>query len=403
MNALKHIPVELYVRRLPVNADFKFSTELSREVPIASQGKTGRCWLFAGLTMLRYMIKDTETEFSYAYLYFHDKVNRYKQTLMTLMNLPDDAERHRMCIYQESMTDGGQWDLFAALVKKHGLIPLSAMPETFHATTSRSMVRFANHLLRYHVKTLRNAPAEDRAEMMGLMVEEATELYRSMLGIPPGMVEYKGAIKTPTDVFKSLDLNLDDFVSVVHDPRRDENADPENFALECLFTCENVNVGWISVSLDELVGAAVKALKNGDAVWFGANVDDLDRDSGVHDPGFSDYTNAIEFVSFQLTKRDRLETLNRVPGHAMVLTGVDFAPGSPSPRRWKVDNSWGSSGPYKGRHIMTHDAFKESVFQIVVRKSHLTKIPTNEPIILPPWDPLATLARQCGSPIAKCI
>jgi bleomycin hydrolase len=338
MNALKHNPVELVVRTLPTNVEFDFNVELPESVPTPSQGKTGRCWLFAGLTMLRYITKRPDLEFSYAYLYYWDKVERYRATLKTLSNVVD-ADIHRMVIFKDAMSDGGQWDLFAALVNKYGLMPRGSYPETFHSSNSRSMIRLVNHMLRVHEKHLRNADPK----IMELMVEEAQHIYGLLLGVPPKMFDVEDAPSNATKVLKELNVDLSQFISLVHDPRRSEDADPERYELECVIDCNGKRVGWVSVSLQRLEKMATKALENGDAVWFGANVDDLEKDMGVHDPGLNDYTTL--FSTFLLSKKERLETHAGVPGHAMVLTGVHMH--QKMPVRWKVDNSWGTAaGPY---------------------------------------------------------
>lgn len=390
MNALKHNPVELVVRTLPTNVEFDFNVELPESIPSPSQGKTGRCWLFAGLTMLRYLTKRPDLEFSYAYLYYWDKIERYRTTLQTLSMLPESMETHRMVIFKDAMSDGGQWDLFAALVAKHGLMPRSSYPETFHVSNSRSMVRFVNHMLRVHEKHLRDV--ENNEKIMKLMMEEAEHVYGLLLGVPPKMFDVEDYPKDAKTVLKELKVDLSQFVSLVHDPRRPEDADPQRYELECVFDCNGKRVGWVSVSLKRLEKMAQKALENGDAVWFGANVEDLEKDMGVHDPGLNDYTTL--FSTFQLSKKERLETHAGVPGHAMVLTGVHIHENTKMPVRWKVDNSWGAAGPYKGKHVMTQRAFHENVFQIVVRKSLLDfTLPSNTPVLLPPHDPLATLAK----------
>jgi bleomycin hydrolase len=100
-----------------------------------------------------------------------------------------------------------------------------------------------------------------------------------------------------------------------------------------------------------------------------------------------------------LTKRAALETFHRVPSHAMVMTGAHVHKKMKVPVRWRVDNSWGSNGTNKGKHVMTARAFRECVFQIVVHKKLLVAAEAaalarkGDAIQLPPDDPLATLAR----------
>ena len=83
--------------------------------------------------------------------------------------------------------------------------------------------------------------------------------------------------------------------------------------------------------------------------------------------------------------------------HAMLFTGVDVVDGKP--RRWRVENSWGSeqSGE-KGFYTMNDSWYDEYMFEIASPKSHLSKEMLagleSEPILLPAWDPMGSLARK---------
>jgi bleomycin hydrolase len=81
--------------------------------------------------------------------------------------------------------------------------------------------------------------------------------------------------------------------------------------------------------------------------------------------------------------------------HAMVLTGVDLDE-QERPRKWRVENSWGDKGGDKGFMVMTDAWFDEYLYEVVVDKSYvssrLTALLDREPEVLPPWDPMGSLA-----------
>ena len=79
----------------------------------------------------------------------------------------------------------------------------------------------------------------------------------------------------------------------------------------------------------------------------------------------------------------------------MLFTGVDVVDGQP--RRWRVENSWGDENGKKGFFVMNDSWFGEYMFEIAARKSYLPpelqEALEMEPIVLPPWDPMGSLAR----------
>lgn len=71
---------------------------------------------------------------------------------------------------------------------------------------------------------------------------------------------------------------------------------------------------------------------------------------------------------------------------------------SGNPEKWRVENSWGEDRGEKGYLIMTSEWFKEFVFEIVVDKKYVPEevlaVFSQEPIVLPAWDPMGALARD---------
>ena len=93
--------------------DTYFSVETPRQ-NIHNQKQSGRCWMFSGLNVLRSQFarkhKDTlRVEFSHAYLFFYDqleKANLFLQGIIDTADKPVDSERVRF-FFRTPLSDGG--------------------------------------------------------------------------------------------------------------------------------------------------------------------------------------------------------------------------------------------------------------------------------------------------------
>ena len=107
---------------------------------ITNQQKSGHCWIFSGLNVLRpQVIRDhrmEEFEFSIAYLQFWDKIEKANLYLESIIEFRDAdfLDRDWEMINKFALEDGGWWNYLVGLVGKYGVMPLAAMPET-HAST----------------------------------------------------------------------------------------------------------------------------------------------------------------------------------------------------------------------------------------------------------------------------
>ena len=120
----------------------------------------------------------------------------------------------------------------------------------------------------------------------------------------------------------------------------------------------------------------------------------MSRELGLWDTQLYDYESVYK-TEFTLSKADRLIYGQSSMNHAMLFTGVDIVDGEV--RRWRVENSWGEKAGKKGFFIMNDSWFDEYMFEIAAEKSRLPEelqeALKQEPIVLPPWDPMGSLAR----------
>ncbi len=391
---------------------YAFSHEIQTGA-ITNQKQSGRCWLFAGLNVMRkpmaerFHVKDFEL--SQAYLMFYDKLEKAHYFLESIIHTIDQPIEGRLVSWLLSapLQDGGQWDMFVNLVEKYGVVPKGVMPESFHSSNSRAMNQLLTAKLREdaaHLRVMGGSEASLR-EAKDRMVGEIYSLLVQFLGEPPQAftfeyqdddhVFHREGSLTPQEFharFNSVDLNQ--YVSVINAPTSDKPF-YQTYTVDYL---GNVSGGrpvlYLNLPIEEFKALAKQQLVDGEPVWFGCDVGKMsDRETGLLDVGQYAYDTALG-VEFSLSKGDRLLYGESLMTHAMVLTGVNLVDGTPN--RWKVENSWGPDAGRQGFFAMSDAWFDEYMYQVVVQKTYLSESQQQalhtSPTHLPPWDPMGSLA-----------
>jgi len=393
---------------------------------VTHQRSTGRCWMFAGLNLLRMeaasRMNMKEFEYSQCYTFFWDKFERANYFLQAIVDTARAEHsldsRVVSFLLDRPLEDGGQWDMFVDLVRKYGLVPKYAMPETKSTEASLVMNRHLKAKLRFEAMKLRTAIVDEKkspAEVQQIQRAAMMDVYAMLcvnLGTPPTEFDWQYRNKDEEfvreGVFTPLEFAekyasgcLDEMVSVVHDPR---STSPYNrtFTVELLGNVVGGKpVKYLNICMDELKVLTQKQLESGKVVWFGCDVGKMmHRKAGVWHENMYLLEELYETemgpkVDSETAKAFRLDYHETLMTHAMMFTGVDVDP-SGKPRYWRVENSWGEENGRKGFYTMHDSWFEHFVFEIAVARAEL-KDPTlmdQEPIVLPPWDPMGALARS---------
>ena len=156
---------------------------------------------------------------------------------------------------------------------------------------------------------------------------------------------------------------------------------------------------YLNVPIEEMKRITMEIIEDGVPVWMGCDVGkQMHRKRGLWDSNLYDLQGLYGF-EYGMSKRDRLIHGQTVMTHAMLFTGVDVVDGSP--RRWRVENSWGTkeSGD-KGFFTMNDNWFDDYMFEIASPTSKLSeemrKGLETSATMLPAWDPMGSLARRGG-------
>jgi bleomycin hydrolase len=414
-NAVTRVAVDdVAIDREILNSTEHSMSTLLDDWKVTNQEHSGRCWLFAGLNLLRAgamkKMGFKDFEFSQNYMMFWDKIERANYFLEAIIETAghDVDDRTVAYLLSEVASDGGQWNMFVAIVAKHGLVPKSVMPETQSSSSTGRMNSVLRSLLRQGARSVRAAAARGQDAARAEKAEVLKVIYRVLcihLGTPPDRFDWqwtdkdrgfhRDGVLTPREfAAKYVDLPLDDYVCLVHDPR---SSSPEGrtFTVQYLGNVLGAPpVSYLNVSVPVMKDIASRALQGGEPVWFGCDVGKMmSNEYAVWDARLYDLGSVYD-TDFTLGKADRLLYHETQMTHAMLFTGVDVLDGAT--RRWRVENSWGTDRGKDGFYTMNDSWFDEYVFEIAARRdaipAGLREALGTEPIVLPAWDPMGALA-----------
>ncbi|MEC8022651.1 MAG: C1 family peptidase [Myxococcota bacterium] len=395
--------------------DDTFSTRLD-QWSATHQKRSGRCWLFAALNLFRVgamqKLNVKNFEFSQAHIHFWDKLERSNHFLEVMIERAelssDDRTTHFML--GDPIGDGGQWNMAMNLIRKHGLVPKSAYPESHSSSETRFMNATLKEILRTAAYELRTKAASGASESDIRAHKEArmADIWRVLcihLGTPPEQFDWQWRDKdkefhragtmTPQEFLAEyVTEDWENYVCLVDDPRNDYYR---TYTVDCL---QNVAGGppvvYLNIPVGEMKDITRRLLEDGIPVWMGCDVgQQMDRKLGLWDAKLFE-TQELYGVRYGMDKAARLHHRQTMMTHAMLFTGVDVVDGTT--RRWRVENSWGEDNGVKGYYTMNDSWFDEYMFEIAAPRTYLTgrmlEALATEPVVLPAWDPMGSLARS---------
>lgn len=446
-------PLDSCLQRKGLEPNHIFSHKVSEVKPISNQKSSGRCWIFAALNAMRIpFVKDKnleEFEFSQAYLFFWDKIERSNYFLNSIADtynrVPKEDPEGRLVgfLLNDPICDGGQWDMLVNLIEKHGVVPRNSFAETYSCEKSAGMNGILKSKLQEFAHDIHKCidAGNDEVSVKSLITEQMKTIFRIVsicLGSPPKDLtwEYYDKSKKYQKIEKvsplqfyidhvkpSFDVNSK--VCLVNDPRP-KNSTGKTYTVDCL---GNVVGGRKTIynnqPIETLMEVAAKSIKAGEPVWFGCDVGKhMASKEGSLDLQGHDYRLVYGIQrDLNLSKANRLIYGTSLMTHAMVFTGVgmeNYEEASVGKQngtvveskeeianvenikmenitKWRVENSWGEDKHEKGYLVMTNEWFREFVFEVVVDKKYcseeILRVFDTEPEVLPAWDPMGALAK----------
>lgn len=418
MNAATYNGVQKVARDVNALKDepFAFNVDI-KNGEVTNQKQSGRCWMFASMNVLRNIVIKKfnleNFELSQSYTLFWDKLERCNYYMEAVIEKANEPLEDRVMDYLMSdlLSDGGQWDMFVNIVKKYGLVPKYAYPESQTSSATVQLNKYLCKILRKYTTELRDAVQNEGVKKARELKEEVLKdvynVLTSTLGQMPEkfdvvlhdkdgkLIEDKG-MDAHSFFDKYIGVEIDQYISLINSPTEDKPFN-QTYTIKYLGNIiEGKIVKHLNLPIEELKKAAVKQLKDGYPVWFGC---DVGRSSVVEDERAMLDTKAVDYeslfdVDLKLSKEDALDYGYSMMTHAMTFTGVQM--NGNEPLRFKVENSWGEKFGYKGHFVMTSDWFDQYVYQVVVNKKYLPeklrKAYEKKAKELSPWDPMGSLA-----------
>lgn len=384
--------------------------------------------------MKRYNLSDFEL--SQSYLFYWDKLEKANWFLEQMIETAgpfDLDDRLVQTLLSDPVSDGGQWDMVANLVKKYGLAPQGLYLDRYSAMSSSKMDWLITVKLREQALILRELtrsgsgkshsqpvhPAVLAATKEKFM-QEIHSVVTICLGPAPDPEDrftwefydadgkFRHVELTPKEFAESLSTKqaiqacggvnvLEGLFSLVNDPRNDYNR---------LLTIDRLGnvvggqpITYVNVDMDTIKTAAISMLKAGYPIFFGCDVGKFsDSASGIMDLDLYNYPLALNNLTFGtgMSKAARLQTGESSMTHAMVITAVHVDEATGKPIRWRVQNSWGENAGDKGWFVMTDAWMDQFVYQVVVDGRfvgrEVREVLGQVAKVLPRWDPMGVLA-----------
>lgn len=397
------------------NTNFAFSIDI-KTLPCANQKNSGRCWIFAGLNVLREIIAQkcnmTNFELSQSYIAFYDKLEKINYKMESFIKLidcnPDD--RTYSFLLNSGIEDGGQWDMFVNVVKKYGLVPQNVFKETFQSSNTRQLNNLINVELRKFAaasqKLYKKYGIEKVRQLKDEMLEKFYYFLMNCYGKPVEKFDFEYVDKdgnyhceenyTPLSFFnKFIGDEINDYISIINAPTKDKPF-YETYTIDFLGNViGGKDIIHLNLPMERFKELVLKQIENHEVVWFGCDCGKYaERDECLWDVDLFDYKTPFD-LDYMTSKEEALDYHISTMDHAMVFTGVSLINGKPT--KWKVENSWGQEKVNKGYYVMNDSWFDIYVYQAVVNRKYLgekeLKAYESKVNVLKPWDPMGSLAK----------
>ena len=351
---------------------------------ILDQTSSGRCWYFATANTIR-----GDREFSVVYPYFWDMMEKANLFLVNVWEHRKEAldSRYNEKIFRRPTWDGGTFMNAAWLIGKYGVVPASAMKETYTSRHTDDLLRTLRSLLRKRGLELRETTEPEAVRDAAL--RDVYKLLCSMLGTPPESFTFEGKTWTPrsfAEAFVPAGFP-GNYAVLMNDPSRPYYR---MYSVEgSRAAADGDDWTFLNLPAEELEQIGIRALAGGSKFYFTADTAaDASPSDGIYSRSLYPVDEVLGIESRQ-EKEEMFRSYGAVSTHAMAMCGVSVnADGTPS--KWVSENSFGYSRTASGLATMDADWWRTYLFRMAVPADYLTdtqrSLLEQTPIQIPYWN-----------------
>jgi bleomycin hydrolase len=355
------------------------------ELPIFStpnQYKSGRCWIFTAVNVLRYQIiekykLDKNFELSEAYISKYDKIEKCLTALEQIYQYAKAGKNinSKEVFYRtyNTLTDGGNWAMFQNIITKYGIMPKQLFADTFQASHTGYMNDILIALINKAKTRIFSPKCKTKTEFIKIREEtmvDCVKVISMCIGVSPKTFKWTN-VKTGRETEYTPLLFYKKYVYPVQKIVNLFNAPSYPFYTILKETDSNMHAvpsKFYNIPSDIMEQATYKCLKSFKMpVFFSCKVDSLFflKGGSILDTKSSSIEELFE-IDLSESKKEALLNSNRKANHAMTIVGCDYDKKTKQVIKWKIQNSWGEYNKNKGIINMSRDFFNMYTADICV-------------------------------------
>lgn len=374
------------------NKKIFFKNKIDVETLPTDQEKSGRCWIFAFLNIIRIdMIKKynlTNFELSQTYLFFYDKLERANNFLnYAIKNIKVSLNNDKLNYIMDNIThDGGTFNIVANLIEKYGIVPKNNMDDLFHSKNSDDLNTFFSNFLKKSFYKIKHEKKRDLYKLKNEILSDCYKILVIFLGEPPKKItwEYYTEDKTtnkktynvvenitPNEFYeKYICYKLKDKISLINYTCKPYYKKYKSELIDVYGKKDNL---YINVPIEEIINGIKLSIDNKEAVWIGIDTNMYkSKEEGIYDRNAFNYKDIFGFHN-DMNKCDSLLYGRTDINHAVIVKGYNLYEQNKNMNGFLIEDSHGKNNGFNGDYYMNIDWFKEYGYMAVLDKKYISE------------------------------